>query len=158
GWTIISVSTGDASLNAGKQVSFNSSNGVVIVFGLNQTVIASGVVANAVVSIPGSATAGSYPVTISNVFFSDANGNSIAAGTSTNGSIIIPTPKPVITSFTASPLSITSGQSSTLSWTVTGSTSITISSGIGDVTGKTSIVVSPTVTTTYTLTASNSAG
>ena len=66
---------------------------------------------------------------------------------------------PVVSSFTATPASITSGQSSTLSWTLTGgtATTLTISNGVGTVTG-TSRTVLPTVTTTYTLTASNSAG
>ncbi|MBI3231976.1 MAG: fibronectin type III domain-containing protein, partial [Candidatus Doudnabacteria bacterium] len=63
---------------------------------------------------------------------------------------------PTISSFTSSPTSITSGQSSTLSWTTTGATSLSIS-GIGVVTG-TSQIVSPTVTTTYVLTATNSTG
>ena len=66
--------------------------------------------------------------------------------------------KPVIASFTASPESIESGKSSTLSWTVTGSQPITVSvSGLGEQTGS-SVSVSPTSTTTYTLTAKNSVG
>lgn len=47
----------------------------------------------------------------------------------------------------------------TLSWKVNGATSISINQGIGVVAGPTgSVVVSPTVTTTYTLTANNGAG
>jgi hypothetical protein len=65
-------------------------------------------------------------------------------------------PVPVISSFTANPSSITSGGSSTLSWSVTSATSLSIS-GVGIVTGS-SISVSPAQTTTYTLTATNSAG
>lgn len=64
--------------------------------------------------------------------------------------------KPTIASFAASPTSITSGQSATLSWNVTGASSTSISS-IGTVTG-TSIQVSPSQTTTYTLTATNPQG
>jgi chitodextrinase len=60
-----------------------------------------------------------------------------------------PATVPVISSFSASPSTITSGQSATLSWVVTGATSLSMS-GIGTVTG-TSISVSPTLTTTYTL-------
>ena len=63
---------------------------------------------------------------------------------------------PVINSFTASSLIITAGQSSTLSWNVTGATTISIS-GIGNVTGN-SRTISPSSTTAYTLTATNSAG
>lgn len=67
-----------------------------------------------------------------------------------------PASAPTISSFYASPTSITSGQSSTLSWSVTGATSLSIS-GIGAVTG-TSVSVTPTQTTTYTLTATNAQG
>lgn len=65
-------------------------------------------------------------------------------------------PKPVIASFIASPASITAGQSSTLSWNVTGASSTAIS-GLAALTG-TATTVSPTVTTTYTLTAVNPSG
>lgn len=65
---------------------------------------------------------------------------------------------PTISSFTASPSSIMTGQSSTLSWATSGATSLSIDNSIGDVTGVTSRAVSPAVTTTYMLTARNSAG
>jgi hypothetical protein len=67
---------------------------------------------------------------------------------------------PAIVSFTAAPTSIAAGQSTTLSWSVTGSPapSLSINNGVGTVTGATSISVSPASTTTYTLTATNSAG
>lgn len=64
---------------------------------------------------------------------------------------------PVITSFTATPATIQSGASSTLAWLVTGATSLSISPGIGAVSG-TSTSVSPATTTQYTLLASNAAG
>jgi hypothetical protein len=67
-----------------------------------------------------------------------------------------PTPAPTITSFSASPSTITSGQSSTLSWGVTGATSLSITN-VGTVTGS-SKTVNPTFTTTYTLTATNATG
>ena len=67
---------------------------------------------------------------------------------------------PTISSLTASPASIPSGSSSTLSWSVTGSPAptLTLDNGVGDVSGLTSKAVSPTQTTTYTLTATNSQG
>jgi Divergent InlB B-repeat domain len=68
---------------------------------------------------------------------------------------------PVITSFTATPpTSPSPGSAVTLSWVLGGGapTALTIDQGVGSVLGQTSIVVNPTVTTTYTLTASNSAG
>ena len=66
---------------------------------------------------------------------------------------------PTISSFTASPASIlpfAEGGSATLSWSVASATSLSIS-GLGAVTGN-SIQVSPSQTTTYTLTASNAQG
>jgi hypothetical protein len=64
---------------------------------------------------------------------------------------------PTIVSFTASPASITAGQSSTLSWSTTGATAVTIST-IGSVPLNGTDPVSPTTTTTYTLTATNANG
>jgi hypothetical protein len=67
--------------------------------------------------------------------------------------------KPVITSFTASPASINSGSSSTLSWATTGATSIAIAPGTFTSSAASgSTAVSPTATTTYTLTATNPSG
>ena len=65
---------------------------------------------------------------------------------------------PTISSFTASPSSIATGQSSTLSWMSSGATTLSIDNAIGDVSSVTSRAVSPTATTTYVLTARNSAG
>lgn len=62
-----------------------------------------------------------------------------------------------ISSFTASPTSISSGGSSTLSWQTSNATSLSLDNGIGTVTG-TSKVVSPASTTTYTLTATGPGG
>ena len=65
----------------------------------------------------------------------------------------VPGGAPSITSFTASPPFIDSGQSTTLSWTTNNATSITISGVAGTHPATGSIVVSPTSTTTFTLTA-----
>jgi streptogramin lyase len=59
---------------------------------------------------------------------------------------------PQVTSFTATPGSIDEGGSATLAWTTTDATSVTIS-GIGAVAASGTVVVTPSVTTTYTLTA-----
>ena len=83
-------------------------------------------------------------------------------GESAPAPVAPPTPPPpaaaVITAFGASPASVTAGQSATLSWSVTGASSLSISGGVGSVTGLTSRSVTPTATTTYVLTATNSAG
>lgn len=65
---------------------------------------------------------------------------------------------PVINSFDASPLSISAGGSSTLSWNVSGATKISIDPDIGSVALTGRRMVSPSTTTVYTLTAGNAAG
>jgi hypothetical protein len=69
-----------------------------------------------------------------------------------------PVQQPVINSFSASPPSISVGGSSTLSWTVTGATTVSIDQGIGNVALTATRAVSPSATTIYTLIATNSAG
>jgi len=67
-------------------------------------------------------------------------------------------PLPIITTFFPNPISITAGSSSTLSWSVSNATTVTIDQGIGSVALTGTRTISPTATTTYTLTASNAAG
>ncbi len=67
--------------------------------------------------------------------------------------------KPSITSFSASPASIASGASATLTWVTTGATRITITPGtIRSSAASGSASVKPASTTAYTLTATNTAG
>jgi len=65
---------------------------------------------------------------------------------------------PVITTFDASPSSISAGDRSQLSWSVTGARSVTIDNGIGSVALRGTRTVVPASTTTYVLTASNPQG
>lgn len=65
---------------------------------------------------------------------------------------------PSIASFTADPEQIHPGCSSTLVWSVSGATSVTLFPGGIDVTGRTSWSVVPAVSTTYTLVATNVVG
>ncbi len=66
---------------------------------------------------------------------------------------------PSISSFTASPASITLGGISTLSWVTSGATTLTIAPGsIASTSASGSTNVSPETTTTYVLTATNAAG
>ena len=74
------------------------------------------------------------------------------------GGVTPGTNPPTISSFIADPASIPEGESSTLSWVVTGATTVSINQGIGTVDLSGSIIVSPAATTIYTLTATNSAG
>jgi hypothetical protein len=71
--------------------------------------------------------------------------------------IVVRPPAPVIGAFAAAPATVVLGGSTTLSWSVTGATQVAITPGIGAVTG-TSVVVTPTAGTTYTLTATNETG
>ena len=64
----------------------------------------------------------------------------------------------LITQFYANPATITAGQSSTLIWVTTGATSVSIAPNIGAVNTSGSTTVSPTSTTTYTLTATGPNG
>lgn len=73
------------------------------------------------------------------------------------------TPAPVIVqaptvSLGASPANITSGQSSTLTWSSANANGVDIEPGVGAVALSGSVNVSPSAGTTYTATASNSAG
>jgi hypothetical protein len=65
---------------------------------------------------------------------------------------------PYINNFQASPSVITTGQSATLIWNVSGTNSVSIDQGLGIVPAAASQTVFPTVTTVYTLTASNLVG
>ena len=66
--------------------------------------------------------------------------------------------RPTITGFAAYPTLIQRGQATTLSWNVSGATSVSIDNNIGDVSRVTSVSVAPQVTTTYRLTATNASG
>jgi RHS repeat-associated protein len=80
-----------------------------------------------------------------------------AAGSATD-SVTISVILPPTVDISASPSSITLGEDTTLSWTSTSADTVTIDNGIGDVAPNDSLIVSPTRTTTYTITATNSAG
>jgi len=87
---------------------------------------------------------------------STADGHSVTAPitvTVTVGTI------PQIVTFVANPTSVNAGSSSQLCWQVTGATNIAINPGVGNnLSGNSCVAVTPSQTTTYTLTASNSAG
>jgi hypothetical protein len=74
------------------------------------------------------------------------------------GTSVPAAPLPIIASFTANPSTLPDGGgSTTLSWSVSGADSISLSEGIGEVSG-TSVDVSLTATTMYTLEAVNANG
>jgi hypothetical protein len=65
---------------------------------------------------------------------------------------------PVINSFTANPGSIALGDFSTLQWNVSNAQKVSIDQGVGEVSLAGARVISPTSSTTYTLTAMNCRG
>jgi hypothetical protein len=78
-------------------------------------------------------------------------------GTSSVAVKVIVAP-PTIVQFSADPTSVGPGQQSKLSWNVSNADKVTIDNGIGEVALVGSTAVSPTTTTTYTLTASGVQG
>jgi len=85
--------------------------------------------------------------------------NASGSATSTATVTVNTAAKPTVGSFTASPTTISSGSSSTLSWATSGATSLSIApGGFAPTAASGSVNVSPTATTTYTLTATNAAG
>ncbi|MBI2512530.1 MAG: hypothetical protein HYV96_11155 [Opitutae bacterium] len=94
-----------------------------------------------------------YPQTTTNYTVTAVN----TAGTGSRSivvTVVPPGPKPGIASFTATPATIVAGQSTALEWSASNANSLSISPGIGAVTGN-RVSVSPAATTTYTLTAKN---
>jgi chitodextrinase len=89
----------------------------------------------------------------------DAAGNNSTQSASASATTLATSTAPYISSFIATPSSIMIGNSAALSWVATGNPvpTFSINSSIGTVTGS-SKTVYPTQTTTYTLTATNSAG
>ncbi|HBE97056.1 MAG TPA: hypothetical protein DDW68_07770, partial [Verrucomicrobiales bacterium] len=68
-------------------------------------------------------------------------------------------PLPVVSQFTVTPSIIASGESTTLDWQISNAASAEIDKAIGSINATSgSLVVSPTTTTTYTLTATNGGG
>jgi hypothetical protein len=67
---------------------------------------------------------------------------------------------PVISAFTATPSAITRGKTTSISWRVSGATSLSfaIGSASGPLTASSPVTIAPTATTTYTLIARNAAG
>jgi hypothetical protein len=75
------VSAGAAATNAGKSVSANATFGGVrvLIFGLNQNAVGSGVLANVQMAIPPNAPAGPVPVAITGIVASDPDANQAQA-------------------------------------------------------------------------------
>lgn len=66
-------------------------------------------------------------------------------------------PSPAISGFAASPAALLTGQNTTLSWTVSGASQVAMTPSVGTL-ASSSVVVTPTASTTYQLSATNCAG
>ncbi|MEJ2289307.1 MAG: hypothetical protein P8Y02_11850 [Deinococcales bacterium] len=93
-----------------------------------------------------------YSLTVTNTLGS--------ASASVTVTVSPPPVPPTITSFTATPQTIVRGESTTLTWSGTGTEPLTyqLDQGIGNVTGLPSTTVSPTADMSYLLSADNAAG
>ena len=98
-----------------------------------------------------SATPGTYAATVT------ASGGGLTR-TAPVSVTIVPLAPPAIASFTASPVIVAPGQSSTLSWTTVGATSASIDNGVGPVPTSGSVAVNPAQGTRYTLTLAGPGG
>ncbi|NWK55057.1 hypothetical protein HW115_05515 [Verrucomicrobiaceae bacterium N1E253] len=113
--------------------------------------------------IPSTATSSTSAVTDANYAeFGTFTGNTLTiSGDATSGratlsglQIVAQTePSANIVSFTATPSSFTAGESVTLHWNVTDADSVTIDQGVGSVSSTGSSILTPTASTTWTLTA-----
>ncbi|MGA9048775.1 MAG: hypothetical protein WB588_07275 [Dehalococcoidia bacterium] len=103
--------------------------------------------------------AGTKTVTVNAATTYTLSASNAAGSVSKTAAVTIgQTKPPTINSFTADPAQIVTGETSTLQWDISGATSVSISPGIGPVTASGTRVVHPVLTTTYTLTATNSVG
>jgi hypothetical protein len=80
------------------------------------------------------------------------------AGTTARSTVVSVNPAPILINIDVNPAVIVSGASAALIWNVSGANSASIDQGIGSVPLSGNQLISPTETTTYTLTASGPAG
>lgn len=127
--------------------------------GITWTATPSGGVAPYAYLWSNSATSASQSVTVAPGTYSQTITVTDASSTvaSSTCSATVSVGAPTISAFTATPASITVGSSTVLSWTVANASSTSINHGLGTI-SSTSVTVTPAVTTTYTLTATNPAG
>jgi len=96
----------------------------------------------------------SYAPGLQTITIQGTDASSTVASSNCSATVATPLLQPSIISFTATPSNISLGGNSVLSWTVTNASSTSLNHGIGAV-SSTSMTVSPSVTTTYTLSAIN---
>ncbi|MGC1784335.1 MAG: hypothetical protein WA708_17565 [Acidobacteriaceae bacterium] len=102
------------------------------------------------------------PQTATSTAVANSNGTVTITTVYTPAATVVTPPPPVVTlpvisSFTAAPASIVDGGAAILAWTTTGATTATLD-GMAEAVSDASYLVTPATTTTYVLTATNSAG
>jgi hypothetical protein len=102
----------------------------------------------------GTATVSPTQTTTYNLTATGSGGATLTASVT----VTVGASKPVIVRFQAAPTSISSGASSSLSWATTGASTVSITPNVGNEPVNGSTNVSPTATTTYTLTATGADG
>ncbi len=108
------------------------------------------------VPLNGSTTVSPTQTTTYTLTATSADGKSVTAPVTV---IVAAAQVPQIVTFVANPPTIDAGQSTKLCWQVTNATNITITPGVGsNLNANDCATVSPTQTTTYTLTATNASG
>src|SRR5471030_2504102 len=75
-----------------------------------------------------------------------------------SGPAAAPQPTPASVTLSASPATIAPNGSSTLTWSSTGATTVSIDQGVGPVAAAGNVVMKPIKTTTYTITATGAGG
>jgi hypothetical protein len=111
---------------------------------------------NGVGSRPASGSASVSPA-VTTTYTLTVSGTADSTPPSGQATVTVGSPAPTAT-FSAAPASITTGQSSTLTWSTTNATSVSIDNGVGSKPASGTANVSPTTTTTYTLTATGAGG
>lgn len=81
-----------------------------------------------------------------------------ALGTASKSVVLVVNPAPIVINLSANPTVLMSGGSAALQWNVMGADQVSIDQGIGNVPVSGNQLITPTQTTTYTLTASNTSG
>ncbi len=145
--SVTSFTASSASMSAGGSVTLSWVTSGATTTNITPTV--------GVVAASGSTTVSPSATTTYTLTATNAAGSATA---STVVSVIAQAAPPTITSFTTSAASISAGNSASLSWITSGATTISIVPTVGAVAASGSTMVSPSTTTTYTLTATNAAG
>jgi hypothetical protein len=141
----------------------------IVSFQANPVVITAGQSATLVWNVAGTNTVsidqglGAVPAASSQIVFPTATTvytltASNLAGTTSKSIVISVNPAPIVINIDVNPAVINSGASAALIWSVSNANSVSINQGIGSVPLTGNQLVSPTDSTTYTLTASGPAG